>query len=189
MKRNHHSRTIRRAAAIVLAGLATASLFGQMATSGISGTVQDPTAATIPGADVVISNPLLGIERKLRTNSAGLFSAPQLPPSSDYSVTVSKEGFSKYEVKDITLQVGQAMEINLAEFFPGGDSAQDLQTRKVLSELSKEEILLLIEIKKCSTTLSDDDKKLVLGMIRKMATIVPPPRNAKSVVVARGAQY
>jgi len=76
-----------------------------------------------------------------------------------------------------------------AEFFPGGDSAQDLQTRKVLSEPSNEEILLLIEIKKCSTTLSDDDKKLVLGMIRKMATVVPPPRNPKSVSVAGRTEY
>ena len=86
-------------------------------------------------------------------------------------------------------KIGEAMEINLADFFPGGDSAQDLQTRKVLSELSKEEIIFLTEIKKCSTTLSDDDKKLVLGMIRKMATVVPPPRNPKSVSVARRAEY
>ena len=81
-------------------------------------------------------------------------------------------------------KIGEAMEISLADFFPGGDSAQDLQTRKVLSELSKEEIIFLTEIKKCSTTLSDDDKKLVLGMIRKMATVVPPPRNPKSVTAA-----
>src|SRR6202142_2049774 len=86
-------------------------------------------------------------------------------------------------------KIGEAMEINLADFFPGGDSTQDLQTRKVLSELSKEEILLLTEIKKCSTTLSDDDKKLVLGMIRKMAPVVPPPGNPKSVSVARRAEY
>jgi len=86
-------------------------------------------------------------------------------------------------------KIGEAMDINLADFFPGGDSAQDLQTRKVLSELSKEEIIFLTEIKKCSTTLSDDDKKLVLGMIRKMATVVPPLRNPKSVSVARRAEY
>ena len=28
-------------------------------------------------------------------------------------------------------KIGEAMEINLADFFPGGDSAQDLQTRKI----------------------------------------------------------
>src|SRR5450755_129134 len=72
-------------------------------------------------------------------------------------------------------KIAEAMEINLADFFPGADSAQDRQTRKVLSELSEEEILFLTEIKKCSHMLSDDDKKLVLGMIRKMDIVVPPP--------------
>ena len=43
-------------------------------------------------------------------------------------------------------KIGEAMDINLADFFPGGDSAQDLQTRKVLSELSKEEIIFLTAV-------------------------------------------
>jgi hypothetical protein len=58
----------------------------------------------------------------------------------------------------------------------------------MLGELSEEEIRFLAEIKKYSTTLSDDDKKLVLAMIRKMATITPPPTR-KSVAVARRPEY
>jgi transcriptional regulator with XRE-family HTH domain len=87
-------------------------------------------------------------------------------------------------------KIAGAMDINLAEFFPGADSAQDRQTHKMLGELSQEEILFLTEIKKCSTTLSADDKNLFLGMIRKMATVVLPPRKANSVRVApRSAEY
>ena len=79
-------------------------------------------------------------------------------------------------------KIAEAMEISLADFFPGTDTPQDRETRKMLGELSEEEIRFLAEIKKYSTTLSDDDKRLVLAMIRKMATIVPPPpRNGKSV--------
>jgi len=59
----------------------------------------------------------------------------------------------------------------------------------VLGELSEEEIRFLAEIKKYSTTLSDDDKKLVLAMIRKMATIVPPPRGTKGAVATRRADF
>ena len=77
----------------------------------------------------------------------------------------------------------------LADFFPGSDTAQDRETRKVLGELSEEEIRFLADIKKYSTTLSDDDKKLVLAMIRKMATVIPPPRNGKTVVAARRPEY
>jgi ribonucleotide reductase beta subunit family protein with ferritin-like domain len=61
----------------------------------------------------------------------------------------------------------------------------------MLGELSEEEIRFLADIKKYSTSLSDDDKRLVLAMIRKMATIVPPPtRSAKPAsVVAHRAQF
>jgi transcriptional regulator with XRE-family HTH domain len=86
-------------------------------------------------------------------------------------------------------KIAEAMEISLADFFPGTDTPQDRETRKMLGELSEEEIRFLAEIKRYSTTLSDDDKKLVLAMIRKMATIVPPPRNGKAVAVVRRAEY
>src|ERR1700676_903941 len=72
-------------------------------------------------------------------------------------------------------KIAEAMEINLADFFPGTDTAQDRETRKMLGELSEDEIRFLSEIKKYSTTLSDGDKRLVLAMIRKMATVIPPP--------------
>jgi transcriptional regulator with XRE-family HTH domain len=87
-------------------------------------------------------------------------------------------------------KIAEAMEISLADFFPGTDTPQDRETRKVLGELSEEEIRFLAEIKRYSTTLSDDDKKLVLAMIRKMATIIPPPRAGKPMQpAARRVEY
>ncbi len=59
-------------------------------------------------------------------------------------------------------KIAEAMDISLADFFPVG-------------ELSDDEIRFLSEIKKYSSTLSDGDKRLVLAMIRKMATLIPPP--------------
>jgi transcriptional regulator with XRE-family HTH domain len=81
-------------------------------------------------------------------------------------------------------KIAEAMEINLADFFPGTDTVQDRQARKVLGELSQEEILLFTEIRKCSTVLSTDDKTLFLDMIRKMASVVARTRNVKSVSTA-----
>ena len=86
-------------------------------------------------------------------------------------------------------KIAEAMEINLADFFPGTDSVQDRETRKILSGLSQEEIRLLTEIQKCSATLSNDDKNLLLGVIRKMAIVVAPPRGGKSVTVAHRTEY
>src|SRR5215471_2423170 len=72
-------------------------------------------------------------------------------------------------------KIAEAMDISLADFFPGAETARDRDTQKMLGELSDDEIRFLSEIKKYSSTLSDGDKRLVLAMIRKMATLAPPP--------------
>jgi transcriptional regulator with XRE-family HTH domain len=72
-------------------------------------------------------------------------------------------------------KIAEAMDISLADFFPGAETPRDRDTQKMLGELSEDEIRFLSEIKKYSSTLSDGDKRLVLAMIRKMATLIPPP--------------
>lgn len=79
-------------------------------------------------------------------------------------------------------KIAEAMEIGLADFFPGTETPRDRDTQKMLGELSDEEIRFLAEIKRYSSTLSDGDKKLVLGMIRKLATL---PAGARRPVVRR----
>jgi len=72
-------------------------------------------------------------------------------------------------------KIAEAMDISLADFFPGAETPRDRDTQKILGELSDDEIRFLSEIKKYSSTLSDGDKRLVLAMIRKLATLTPPP--------------
>ena len=79
-------------------------------------------------------------------------------------------------------KIAEAMDISLADFFPGTETPRDRETQKMLGELSQDEIRFLGEIKRFSTTLSDGDKRLVLAMIRKMATLVPPPTAKKPIV-------
>src|ERR1700757_1022919 len=83
-------------------------------------------------------------------------------------------------------KIAEAMEISLADFFPGTEAPRDKETQKMLGELSQDEIRFLAEIKKYSTTLSEGDKRLVLAMIRKMATLLPAQAvQAKKAVVRR----
>ena len=79
-------------------------------------------------------------------------------------------------------KVGEGMDISLADFFPGDETPRDRESQKMLGELSQDEIRFLAEIKRFSTTLSDGDKRLVLAMIRKMASLIPPPTAKKPVV-------
>ncbi len=52
--------------------------------------------------------------RNLETNDSGAFAAPALLPGSGYKVTVTAAGFATYEAKDLTLQVGQNLNLSIA---------------------------------------------------------------------------
>jgi transcriptional regulator with XRE-family HTH domain len=45
-------------------------------------------------------------------------------------------------------KIAEAMEISLADFFPGTETSHDKETQKMLGELSQDEIRFLAEIKK-----------------------------------------
>jgi hypothetical protein len=88
--------------------------YSQLAGSGaITGSVTDPTGAVVPAADVTIRNADTGVERKIGTTDAGVYTAAFLPPG-HYEVEVGKKGFATVLHKDLTLQVGQTLTVDVA---------------------------------------------------------------------------
>jgi transcriptional regulator with XRE-family HTH domain len=73
-------------------------------------------------------------------------------------------------------KIAEAMDMTLADFFPSMETAREREAKRALGELSQDEIRFLGEIKRYSSTLSDENKRLVLGMIRKMASVPLPQR-------------
>ncbi|HLK68648.1 MAG TPA: carboxypeptidase regulatory-like domain-containing protein [Bryobacteraceae bacterium] len=104
--------------ALLLVLSLTAPVFAQSSggVAGISGVVRDPSGAVVPNAKVIISSEAQGTLRTLDTNDAGLFIAPSLTPGPGYRVIVTAAGFAGYELRSLTLQVGQNLDlkINLA---------------------------------------------------------------------------
>lgn len=90
-------------------------MFGQAAggVAAISGTVHDETGAVVPNAKIVISSARQGQIRTLTSNGEGVFTAPALIPGPGYKVDVTASGFTAYEVKEIELQVGQNLDLNV----------------------------------------------------------------------------
>jgi outer membrane receptor protein involved in Fe transport len=80
----------------------------------ISGTVHDPSGSVVPNAKVVVSSTAQGKVRSIVTNSAGVFSAAALIPGPGYSVAVTAPGFAENDSKDIDLQVGANVSLNIA---------------------------------------------------------------------------
>jgi hypothetical protein len=61
----------------------------------ITGTVVDPSGAVIPGATVIITNPVTGYTNQTRTGGDGTFRFNNLPPN-PYRLKVKAETFSPY---------------------------------------------------------------------------------------------
>ena len=100
-------------AILAIGCLASGSAFGQAASASVSGTVLDPTGGAVPEAEVTVANTALGIDRKLKSNGSGIFTATNLTPAPGYTVTVSKPGFSRFEVTPFELVVGQALSLTV----------------------------------------------------------------------------
>jgi hypothetical protein len=78
----------------------------QTAAAGLNGTVRDPSGAVIPEARVVLLNTATGVRQTTTTNPTGSYVFPNIPPG-NYTLEVTKEGFTRVEQAEFTLFVNQ----------------------------------------------------------------------------------
>jgi len=103
----------------VLRFLFAAFIFGAAITplmaqnAQIGGQVTDPSGAVIPGATIVITNMDTQVVAYSKSNSAGLYVAPQLPPG-HYKLAAQMTGFKDLVRESILLQVNDRVTIDIA---------------------------------------------------------------------------
>jgi hypothetical protein len=84
-----------------------ATTLAQRMTAELNGTVVDESGGVIPGADVVLINEDSRTERRSVTNADGFFAFAAVPAGT-YTVQISLQGFSTYEVTAIPLNAGDS---------------------------------------------------------------------------------
>jgi outer membrane receptor protein involved in Fe transport len=113
-KRNHlQAATIAALLALVLVAFVVPTLAQQAATATIEGVVTDPQNAVVPGAKVTVRNVETGLTREITTDGTGLYRIPALPPGT-YSIAATAQGFAENKYGNVTLQVGQKLNVDLA---------------------------------------------------------------------------
>src|SRR3984885_9633531 len=75
--------------------LAASSLQAQSAAGTVAGTVTDASGAVIPGATVTIENPVSGLSRTVKTDSAGHYQFNNLPLN-PYHLVANAPGFTAF---------------------------------------------------------------------------------------------
>ncbi|HXK01435.1 MAG TPA: TonB-dependent receptor [Verrucomicrobiae bacterium] len=96
-----HVRSFLVGAALLIA---SSAVYAQGVTGRITGTVQDPTQAGIPGATVTVANQDTGYQAEVPTGQSGDYVVPNIPPGK-YTITVNATGFKAAVSKDILVIV------------------------------------------------------------------------------------
>ncbi|HZS56174.1 MAG TPA: TonB-dependent receptor [Bryobacteraceae bacterium] len=98
-----------RSLAVLIASLGSAAmLLAQTPTAVVTGTVVDPTGATVPDAKVTAVNQETNVASRKNTSSDGSFTIINLLPG-NYVLTVEKEGFKKVVLPVFKLDVNQTL--------------------------------------------------------------------------------
>ncbi len=87
-------------------------MLAQVERGGISGTVLDPTGASIPRAKVTAVNQATGVAAVVETTESGNYKIPYLA-AGRYNLTVELQGFSTNRVADVPVLVGQIATIDV----------------------------------------------------------------------------
>ena len=100
-----------------LAVASTAPVWAQIS-GGLQGRVSDPAGASIPQAQVTLTQTNTHVQQKTQTTGDGYYSFPQLTPGS-YSVEVTAPGFATVLRQGLTVVTGEAVRADVP-LQPGG---------------------------------------------------------------------
>ncbi len=88
------------------------SASAQTTTSTIEGFVNDAKNAVVAGAQVIVKNPALGIERTVNTDEQGFFRVTALPAGT-YSIAVSATGFAARNFENIEVTLNRTLRFDV----------------------------------------------------------------------------
>ncbi len=145
MKKSQPESLVKRAIAILVTAslVVTFSLIcevpralAQSAVATLSGTVEDPNGAVVPGATITILNPGTGFTREATTNDAGIYTFPSLA-TGNYTVTARSGGFASVEIKGVVLNVNdqRSLQIHL-KLGQVGETVQVIDEASLINESS-----------------------------------------------------
>jgi len=108
-----NSTRIAAIAAVLLMASAAVRTQAQLSSASVNGTVTDQSGAVIPDAAVALRATDTGVARTTTTNESGNYAFVDVAPG-NYTLNVSKSGFSTAQQTAVTLVVNQTATFNFA---------------------------------------------------------------------------
>ncbi len=132
------------AAVVLLSG----SVLHAEVTAGIHGTVTDPSGATVPNATVTLKNPDTGLERRIQTDTSGIYQFLSVPVGDKYVLEVEAQGFRKSVQTGIKLLVNQNYRADFVLVVGAVSQTVDVSTTTTQVDTSSTQLGDVIESKK-----------------------------------------
>jgi hypothetical protein len=96
---------------LLMVGFLAGVAWAQTSTTSLRGTIADPNAAVIPGANVTLTNSSIGFSRTAKTNDQGFYQFLEVPPAT-YTLTITALGFGPLRVENVRLLVNTPATLN-----------------------------------------------------------------------------
>ncbi len=109
----------------------------------IEGTVEDQSDARLPGVTVTVTNIETNVERAVTTDADGRFVVPALPPGR-YRVAATLPGFSPQTRDDITLALGQSLDVDFTLPIAGVSAELTVTASQPLVDVAQTEVATVI---------------------------------------------
>lgn len=136
--------SISLAASAVLIGSAVAG--AQTFRGTITGTVTDSNGAIVSNAVIELKNPATGTGSTSHSNSAGVYSFPEIAPG-QYDLTITSPGFATRKVSNIDVQVTKVVTLDVALTVGAESTVVDVTTTGVQTDTQTSALVSVIDQK------------------------------------------
>ena len=157
---------------VVMMMLVGSALQSQSTKVELSGTVSDPAALAVRGADVKLLNMSTGAEQAYVTGSNGEYHFFGLQPGS-YTLTVTKTGFTELRREGLTLRVGDNVSLDLALQIGAVTQSVNVTSEPPLLQSNRGTVSFVVEQQKV-VTLPLDGRNFVPLIALSPGVMLPP---------------
>lgn len=140
------------------------TLAGQETRGQILGRVTDPQGAVVVGGTVTAQNAATGVTATASTNGTGDYTLPFLVAGS-YDVTVTAPGFKKYEQKNISVRIQDAITLNVRLEIGAATEVVEVKDSSPLLESSTASLGQIVDRQRIANLPVNYDNALMLSQL------------------------
>lgn len=109
----------------------------QILYGSLVGNVTEESQASIPGAEVTVTNQETNLTRRSRTNEVGAYNFPNLPPGL-YSVQIQSAGFNEFSTQNVRVAANSSVRVDAVMAVAGVQSAITVTADSAVAPLQTE---------------------------------------------------